>query len=166
MHQPGRSPLRTSIAPGDPPLICDCRRLRRRPTMLRAITGCIPKFDEAWRSRSSSVLPTAKSSKRARPAGRHSKRLVDLLPGAGQPGALSPGPPGARSLARTRPTRTRSSRFSRVAPAALVRFRPFIGLCAFAGLRLGEAAAVPLDDVHFLRRALAVTRQGAAGEQG
>jgi len=39
------------------------------------------------------------------------------------------------------------------------RFRPFIGLCAFAGLRLGEAAGVRLSDVDFLRKSLKVTRQ-------
>lgn len=38
-------------------------------------------------------------------------------------------------------------------------FRPFVGLCAFAGLRLGEAAAVQLNDVDFLRRTLRVSRQ-------
>lgn len=32
------------------------------------------------------------------------------------------------------------------------RFRPFIALCAFAGLRLGEAAGVQLGDVDFARR--------------
>jgi integrase len=39
------------------------------------------------------------------------------------------------------------------------RFQPFIALCAFAGLRLGEAAAVQLGDVDFLRRSLKVSRQ-------
>jgi integrase len=39
------------------------------------------------------------------------------------------------------------------------RFQPFIALCAFAGLRLGEAAAVRLDDIDFLRRSLQVSRQ-------
>jgi integrase len=43
--------------------------------------------------------------------------------------------------------------------AAEVWFRPFIGLCAFAGLRLGEAAAVKIDDIDFLRRTLKVSRQ-------
>ena len=43
--------------------------------------------------------------------------------------------------------------------AADVWFRPFVGLCAFAGLRLGEAAAVQVGDVDFLRRTLKVTRQ-------
>lgn len=38
-------------------------------------------------------------------------------------------------------------------------FRALLGLCAFAGLRLGEAAAVQLGDVDWLRRSLAVTRQ-------
>ena len=37
--------------------------------------------------------------------------------------------------------------------------QPFIGLCAFAGLRLGEAAAVKLEDIDFLRRTLTVCRQ-------
>ena len=43
--------------------------------------------------------------------------------------------------------------------AAEVWFRPMIGLCAFAGLRLGEAAAIKLEDIDFLRRTLTVTRQ-------
>ncbi|WP_253250593.1 tyrosine-type recombinase/integrase, partial [Arthrobacter globiformis] len=38
-------------------------------------------------------------------------------------------------------------------------FRPFVAMCAFAGLRLGEAAAVQLADVDFLRRTLQVQRQ-------
>jgi integrase len=38
-------------------------------------------------------------------------------------------------------------------------FRGFIGLCAFAGLRLGEAAGVQVGDIDFLRRTLNVTRQ-------
>jgi len=37
--------------------------------------------------------------------------------------------------------------------------RPLVALAAFAGLRLGEASAVQLRDVDFLRRQLAVTRQ-------
>ena len=48
---------------------------------------------------------------------------------------------------------------SKIMAAADVRFRPFIGLCAFAGLRLGEAAAVKVDDIDFLRRTLTVSRQ-------
>ena len=39
------------------------------------------------------------------------------------------------------------------------QFQPFIALCAFAGLRLGEAAGVQLGDVDFLRRSLKVSRQ-------
>ena len=39
------------------------------------------------------------------------------------------------------------------------RFQPFIALCAFAGLRLGEAAGVQLGDVDFLRESLKVSRQ-------
>jgi integrase len=38
-------------------------------------------------------------------------------------------------------------------------FRAFVALCAFAGLRLGEAAGVQIGDVDFLRRQLAVSRQ-------
>ncbi|WP_231377424.1 tyrosine-type recombinase/integrase [Arthrobacter sp. 162MFSha1.1] len=38
-------------------------------------------------------------------------------------------------------------------------FRPFVAMCAFAGLRLGEAAAVQLADIDFLRRTLSVQRQ-------
>jgi integrase len=43
--------------------------------------------------------------------------------------------------------------------AAEVWFKPFIALCAFAGLRQGEAAAVKLDDIDFLRRKLTLSRQ-------
>jgi integrase len=38
-------------------------------------------------------------------------------------------------------------------------FKAFLGLCAFAGLRLGEAAGVQVDDIDFLRRTLTVSRQ-------
>ena len=39
-------------------------------------------------------------------------------------------------------------------------FKAFIGLCAFAGLRLGEAAALQVGDIDFLRtKSLRVTRQ-------
>jgi integrase len=39
------------------------------------------------------------------------------------------------------------------------RFRAFVGLCTFAGLRLGEAAALQVGDVDFLRRQIYVRRQ-------
>lgn len=38
-------------------------------------------------------------------------------------------------------------------------FRPFVEVCVFAGLRLGEAAGLQLGDVHFLARAIDVRRQ-------
>lgn len=38
-------------------------------------------------------------------------------------------------------------------------FHPFIAVCAFAGLRLGEAAGLQLGDVDFLRRTISVSRQ-------
>jgi integrase len=38
-------------------------------------------------------------------------------------------------------------------------FRPFIAVCAFAGLRLGEAAGLRLEDVDFLRRTISVRQQ-------
>ncbi|MFS3127485.1 tyrosine-type recombinase/integrase [Nocardioides sp. Bht2] len=38
-------------------------------------------------------------------------------------------------------------------------FRAYVALCAFAGLRKGEAAAVQVGDIDFLRRTLRVTRQ-------
>lgn len=38
-------------------------------------------------------------------------------------------------------------------------FRAYVALCAFAGLRLGEAAGVQVGDIDFLRRQLKVTRQ-------
>jgi integrase len=47
----------------------------------------------------------------------------------------------------------------RLPKAADGPFRAFIGLCAFAGLRLGEGAGVQVGDVDFLRRTLTVSRQ-------
>lgn len=38
-------------------------------------------------------------------------------------------------------------------------FRAYVALCAFAGLRKGEAAAIQLGDIDFLRRRLVVNRQ-------
>ena len=43
--------------------------------------------------------------------------------------------------------------------AAEAPFRTLVALCAFAGLRLGEAAAVQVSDIDFLRRKLNLTRQ-------
>lgn len=43
--------------------------------------------------------------------------------------------------------------------AAAEWFAPFISVCAFAGLRLGEAAGLQLGDVDFLRRTISVSRQ-------
>jgi integrase len=42
----------------------------------------------------------------------------------------------------------------------------FVMLCAFAGLRLGEAAALQVGDVDFLRRTLTVARQVQRGTGG
>jgi integrase len=39
------------------------------------------------------------------------------------------------------------------------RFEAFIGLCAFGGLRLGEAAALRVGDVDFLKREIHISRQ-------
>lgn len=47
----------------------------------------------------------------------------------------------------------------RILDAADPRFRAFVGLCAFAGLRLGEAVALQIGDVDFLRRQVHVRRQ-------
>jgi len=47
----------------------------------------------------------------------------------------------------------------RILDASEARFRAFVGLCAFAGLRLGEAAALRVDDIDFLRRQVDVSRQ-------
>jgi integrase len=43
--------------------------------------------------------------------------------------------------------------------AAAWWFRPYVAVCAFAGLRLGEAAGLQLGDVDFLRRTITVQRQ-------
>lgn len=43
--------------------------------------------------------------------------------------------------------------------AAEDRWQVFVALCAFAGLRLGEAGALRVSDLDYLRRELHVTRQ-------
>jgi integrase len=50
--------------------------------------------------------------------------------------------------------------------AADERFRAFVAVCAFAGLRLGEAAALQVGDVDFLRRQIHVKRQVQRAEGG
>jgi integrase len=50
--------------------------------------------------------------------------------------------------------------------AAPDRWRAFVALCAFAGLRLGEAAALQVGDIDFLRRTLTVARQSQRGPGG
>lgn len=47
----------------------------------------------------------------------------------------------------------------RLLRAADSRFVAYVAVCAFAGLRLGEAAALRFEDVDFLRRQLHVRRQ-------
>lgn len=47
----------------------------------------------------------------------------------------------------------------RIMGAADPWFAPLIGLCAFAGLRLGEVAGVQVDDIDWLRKTLTVSRQ-------
>lgn len=48
---------------------------------------------------------------------------------------------------------------ARILAACSPSFRPFVAVCAFAGLRLGEAAGVRVTDVDFLRRTITVGRQ-------
>jgi integrase len=50
--------------------------------------------------------------------------------------------------------------------AADDRFAAFIAVCAFGGLRLGEAAALQVGDVDFLRRRMIVSRQVQRGPGG
>jgi len=47
----------------------------------------------------------------------------------------------------------------RILRAAPERFAPLVALCAFGGLRLGEAAALRVGDIDFLRQRLLVQRQ-------
>jgi integrase len=47
----------------------------------------------------------------------------------------------------------------KIMAAAEEWFVPLIGLCAFAGLRLGESAATKVTDINWLKRTLTVSRQ-------
>jgi integrase len=46
-----------------------------------------------------------------------------------------------------------------VIAAATAEFAPFISVCAFAGLRLGETAGLQVGDIDWLRRTITVSRQ-------
>jgi len=52
-----------------------------------------------------------------------------------------------------------SEQVGRLLAATEPRMRAYIALCAFAGLRLGEASGMNVSDVDFLRRSLDVERQ-------
>ena len=52
-----------------------------------------------------------------------------------------------------------ADQIARLYAASEPRMRAFIALCAFAGLRLGEASAIQRQDIDFLRRSLEVRRQ-------
>ena len=52
-----------------------------------------------------------------------------------------------------------SEQVGQLLAASEPRMRAYVGLCAFAGLRLGEASAMNVSDVDFLRRRLDVERQ-------
>jgi integrase len=58
------------------------------------------------------------------------------------------------------------SEVGRLLEAADGSFRPLLALCAFAGLRLGEAAGVQVGDIDFLRRTLVVARQAQRASGG
>jgi integrase len=79
-------------------------------------------------------------------------RLIRADPSAGVP---LPRPRRA-AAAMTIPTVEDVGVACRLAPGW---FRPFIAVCAFAGLRLGEAAGLRLQDVDFLRRVIHVRHQ-------
>lgn len=61
-----------------------------------------------------------------------------------------------REAAMTIPASEQVKAALKVAPEC---FAPYIAVCAFAGLRLGEAAGLQLADVDFLRRTISVSRQ-------
>ncbi len=52
-----------------------------------------------------------------------------------------------------------TAEIGKVLKAAEGPFRAFVALCAFAGLRVGEAAGLRVSDIDFLRRTLTVSRQ-------
>lgn len=75
-------------------------------------------------------------------------------PAAARCSRSDPPKPGARCAARSAPSRTPPT--SRSTCRLL---HPCIALCAFAGLRLGEAAAVQIRELDFLRKSLKISRQ-------
>ncbi len=68
----------------------------------------------------------------------------------------APKKPSSREQQLEVPT---SEQVSRLLAATEPRMRTYIGVCAFAGLRLGEASALNVDAIDFLRRTVRVERQ-------
>ena len=68
-----------------------------------------------------------------------------------------------RDAAMVLPT---TAQVAAIMAAAEPWFRAFVALAAFAGLRLGEAAALQVGDVNFLTRSLCVRRQVQRGNAG
>lgn len=52
-----------------------------------------------------------------------------------------------------------SEQVGMILAASDARMRAYVGLCAFAGLRLGEASAINVSAIDFLRRRISVERQ-------
>lgn len=77
-----------------------------------------------------------------------------VIPSAPSAGVRLPKPTRSDTLAI--PASDDVAAAMKVAP---VHFRPFVAVCAFAGLRLGEAAGLHVEDVDFLRRRIHVRRQ-------
>ncbi|MGY1845535.1 tyrosine-type recombinase/integrase [Modestobacter sp. SYSU DS0875] len=67
-----------------------------------------------------------------------------------------PKKPSGRDRALELPT---SEQVARLLTASEPQMRAYIGVCAFAGLRLGEASALSADAIDFLKRTLRIERQ-------
>jgi integrase len=68
-----------------------------------------------------------------------------------------------REIAMVIPT---SQQIGEIMNSADEDFRPFVAIAAFAGLRLGEVAALRVEDIDFLRRIINVRRQVARAGGG
>lgn len=87
-----------------------------------------------------------------------------VLRGAVHDRHLASNPADGVTLPRTRRAEQQMTIPTPEAVGAILRasedwYAPFVALCAFAGLRIGEASAVRLSDVDFMRRQLHVQRQ-------
>lgn len=106
-----------------------------------------------------STRPRRRCSRAPTPTHRPGRSPSPRSSASGQPGRSGDREPCSRCHSRRRDVHPIPEEVGQLLAVADDRFSTFIALCAFAGLRLGEAAGVQAGEVNFPRKSLTVSRQ-------